>query len=271
MLGYGISPDFTERLKATLRGVLSRKRSVIVSAARHSLGAAQRRMWEQSSGIQLLSRAEAQALETRGFALGQKKCAVIRNGVFPPDEGRGLGLRSDVDAFIARHKKFCVIGGRIEPRKNQCALLEIAALAHIPMVFAGAMNHRHGSYARRFVELVKMRENVLYAGAVSRPYFQALLLECHQHISVSLFEVSSLVDLEARAAGAWIISSKSGYAQEFLDGGAYMCDPWSYESIEQSVGAAWAKQGRAARMNVPSWDDAGDRLADLYKQVLALS
>jgi hypothetical protein len=87
-------------------------------------------------------------------------------------------------------------------------------------------------------------------------------------VSASLFEVSPLVDLEARALGAWAVSSEQGYGAEFLDAGALLCDPWLRESIRAVVARAWNSPERPGEMDVPDWANAAADLEHLYWEVL---
>ena len=268
LLSSGVSPDLTERVKAVMRGLVSRAWPAVKTAAGLPLRAAQAALWRQCSGAQVLSHAERRALEERGFIFEGKISRIVRNGVFPPSHGVAFRDDTGIPAFVAKHPKFCLVGGRIEPRKNQCVILELGELFAIPIIFAGAINERHAGYARRFKELIKGRENILHVGEIPRGEFDSLLNRCHLHVSASLFEVSSLVDLEARAAGAWIVSSKCGYAAEFLDEAAFICDPWSPPSIAVAIKKGWSQTGRAVAMPVPTWDLTGEALLKMYAEII---
>lgn len=261
---------FSERLKAVARGATTRNRAVIVVAARHGIKGAARELWALASGVQLLSAAEREELARQGFSCTGKAAVVVRNGVDPAPaagEFRDAALAS----FIRQHARFAVSGGRIEPRKNPLAVLRAAADLSIPLVFAGHLNERHRGYCREFLRAVAACPTAYYAGGVAREEFGRLLRAAHVHVSASLFEVSPLVDLEARALGCTVVATRESLGTEFLDAHAELCDPWSDDSIRAALERVWAQTERAPAMSVPSWDAAGEPLLELYRAARGLT
>jgi glycosyltransferase involved in cell wall biosynthesis len=264
----GVGGDFSERLKALARSVGSSNAAVGVEAVRRSVGSARCELWALSAGCQLLSQAEQKELLEQGLAFEGKATELVRNGV---DLAAGdLPMEpAEITEFIRQNPRYGVVGGRIEPRKNQLEVVRLASGLGIPLIFAGQLNHRHRQYCRDFKRSVAGQAQMLYAGGVSREVFAQLLKHAQLHVSASLFEVSPLVDLEARALGCRVVATRASLGTEFLDDYAELCDPWSADSIKTAIAKAWTAQEPAPPMPVPSWDDTADPLLKLYRAAMA--
>jgi glycosyltransferase involved in cell wall biosynthesis len=219
------------------------------------------------TGVQLLSLSERRELEEQGFSLAGKTAEVVRNGVEPVAEEE-VAPGSRTADFAARHPRFAAVVGRIEPRKNQIEIARLASKHGIPLLFAGQENPRHAAYGAEFRQLIEDDDTLCHAGTLSRPEVAGLFQRAHVHVSASLFEVSPLVDLEARARGCRIVASRESHGTEFLDEYCELCDPWSSDSIERALLAAWQPQLRAPAMAVPTWDQSAEVLARMYQQIL---
>lgn len=268
LLGLGLGADSSERLKALARAISSRNLKAAGMALRLAAPEAKRRLWSLTSGIQLLSHAEYGELRKQGFDFTGRAAVVVRNGVSPATVEQAAPDPA-LATFVVKHPRFAVVGGRIEPRKNQLEVLEIVAELGIPTVFAGAENRRHRGYCDKFRRQILGNERMLYLGNVSRGGFARLLQLAHMHVSASLFEVSPLVDLEARALGRRVVATASSFGVEFLDAGATICDPWDRASIRAAIDTAWTAQEPVGHLPVPTWDDTGTPLVELYRQARA--
>ena len=267
LIRLGFGGDTSERLKALARAMTNANSAAAGMALRSSAARAKRALWQLTSGIQLLSLAEKKELIRQGFDFGHKDSCIVRNGVSAPT------LKADVPSaalaeFATRFPRFGVVGGRIEPRKNQLEILRVASELQIPTVFAGTQNLRHRNYCKDFLREIAGCANMLYLGSISRNDFAHLLTQSEMHISASLFEVSPLVDLEARAIGRRVVATASSFGVEFLDEFATICDPWSRGSIRAAMIATWEATGPVTRLPVPAWDEAAEPLRELYERSL---
>ena len=259
----GAPAGLSERLKAVARGATTRSPGVLAAALGSGLPAAASELWALSTGIQLLSLAERGELERQGCAFAGKVAVLIRNGIDPAGQGSGLSSEQLV-RFIGIHPRYAVVGGRVEPRKNQIEVLRAAQSLGIPIVFVGHLNHRHGGYCREFLQAVGEYESACYAGGLPRAEFAQVLRQAHVHVSASLFEVSPLVDLEALACGCRVVATRASLGTEYLDDQAELCDPWSSDSIRGALQRTWTRPERGTPMAVPAWEDTAAPLLELY-------
>jgi glycosyltransferase involved in cell wall biosynthesis len=126
---------------------------------------------------------------------------------------KGLANSTDRASGSTRNAGGTVLcAGRIEPRKNQMAVVEIAkANPDICFLFLGKKNWNHKKYIRRFEIAVASYENIKWRDHVSLSELQHLITSARAYISLSWFEVSSLIDLMALASQTPSILSTGSY------------------------------------------------------------
>ncbi len=123
-------------------------------------------------------------------------------------------------------RRHFLIAGRIESRKNQLSVLQVARLyPDDEFVFAGQPNETEPGYRKKFVSLLSMSPNCRQVGQLD---FGALL----QHIafadaviSPSWFEVMSLINLYAFALDTPIIASRHTFDGDLIKEGVTRYDP----------------------------------------------
>jgi glycosyltransferase involved in cell wall biosynthesis len=169
----------------------------------------------------------------------------------------------------------CMVG-RIEARKNQIAVLRVLNRMAISGVFVGSENPRHQRYCRRFRDMIANSKS-RYVGPLSHSETLGVMRRARLHISASWFEVSSMVDLEAFAAGCGVVSSLCGGTQEILGNRAEYVMPDSEDSIEAAVvkmleRVSTGESGCLSRSGDKpvgeTWEELGQRLAHLYRQCI---
>jgi glycosyltransferase involved in cell wall biosynthesis len=151
--------------------------------------------------------------QRRSCPPGLHGCNVIENGVALPYP-REAPLRQE----------FALVMGRICPEKNAHAALEAGALAGVPVVIAGrAFPYReHQRYLRDKIEPLLNRDHSgirhTFLGPVSLGQQQRLMTQarCLLHPTLAP-ETSSLVAMEALAAGTPVISYRSGALPEIVE------------------------------------------------------
>lgn len=106
---------------------------------------------------------------------------------------------SRVSARNARGNVLCA--GRIEPRKNQMAVVEIAKEnPDFRFLFLGKKNWNHPTYMRRFEAAVSKHDNIEWRDYVPLLELQNLIAGARAYINLSWYEVFSLIDLMALTA-----------------------------------------------------------------------
>ncbi len=113
---------------------------------------------------------------------------------------------------------FVLCAGRIEPRKNQIAVLEIArAHPELQFLVVGRVNRNHKAYVRAFRRRIDKLPNVEWRDHVPVQELVALMKQARAYISLSWFEVFSLIDLMANALGVPSVLSTGSYLFDELD------------------------------------------------------
>jgi glycosyltransferase involved in cell wall biosynthesis len=191
-----------------------------------------REMIALSDSVILLSEAERSRLAA--IDAKPRSARVIRNAV-----PVSVGSRPDADLFARQFgiKDYVLCVGRIEPRKNQVALLHALRGLGMPLVLIGqtvnddyrAIIDRHRWPETRVLDRLPTASPLLlsaYAGA------RAFVLP-------SWAEGGPLAALEAEAAGCnLVLSNASGEEEYFLDRATY-CDPADPESIRNAIREAF--------------------------------
>lgn len=207
------------------------------------------------------SAAEARQIEER-FGI-QRPFVVVPNGVdsetfYPPQSPWPEGRQGVLYA------------GRIDPCKNQLALIRALAGSSVPLTLVAqppdgtAYYERCRSEAGASVEFVPWQ-----TPAELRRYFQ----RARVHACVSWYETVGLAGLEAALCGcASVITSRGGTRDYFGDEAEY-CDPANVESIRQAVDRALEhgpKESLSERIRSEfTWQRAAECTLSGYEQVLS--
>jgi glycosyltransferase involved in cell wall biosynthesis len=170
-----------------------------------------REIWTKySSNIQFQCVSETQRLSCPP---GLEKIPVILNGVALP-------------ASIEKKADFAVVLGRICPEKNQHAALQAGSLAGIRVLLGGQVfpYQDHRTYFQdKITPLLHQDGSAIahdFLGPLASPKKQQLLAQakCLLHPTLAP-ETSSLVAMEALAAGTPVIAYPSGALPEIIDHG----------------------------------------------------
>jgi len=198
-------------------------------------------------------------LEDFGGIEGAEFCC-IRNGYIGEAEKSSNPAGERYDLCVA---------GRVEARKNQRKILEVAEAMGLKAVFVGGENPNHKSYCKSFRRAIEDSRSQ-YVGARSHAETLELMRRSRVHVSASWFEVLSLVDLEAYGAGCAVVSSECGGTREILGDNAEYINPGDGEDLRRGIDAALGKAGKAhPALKTPDWDEVGAQLLGVYQQVLA--
>ncbi|MFZ2890857.1 glycosyltransferase [Sulfuricurvum sp.] len=123
------------------------------------------------------------------------------------------------ECFLEKEKNLIVCAGRIESRKNQIVVLKIAKLnPDKKFVFVGNYNDTDKKYVNLFKKIASNINNVEVVSGLNKNEYYQYLCRADIFISLSYFEVVSLVELDAFAAGCKMIIGKYSYITEFIDG-----------------------------------------------------
>jgi len=170
------------------------------------------------------------------FGVLETKVKVIPNGVdeeiFDPEKIDSQEAFKKVGV-----KDFVLEVGRIEPVKNQIALI-MQIPSQIPLVFVGRKGHEE--YYKRVKDLAAARGNVFFFEEVEHGCLPDFYVLAKVHALPSLRETPGLASLEAGIMGCNIVSTNRGPTYEYFGEHAWYCDPCKPESIKDAVEKAFS-------------------------------
>lgn len=213
------------------------------------------------------SEAEAEQL-TRYFRIPRNKIRVIPNGV---DAAYAAGSPK---LFVERFgfKNFFLCVGRIEPRKNQLALIRAHHGMKIPLVLIGKAVSRYTDYETRCRR--EAGPNVHFVGYLppDSELLQSAYAACDTFALPSWFETPGLAALEASLAGAKLVITEGGSTREYFGEDAQYVSPNRITDIRSKMEQAQhqSKNGslrERIRKNY-LWERVAEKVADCYEEIL---
>jgi glycosyltransferase involved in cell wall biosynthesis len=165
------------------------------------------------------------------------KSVVVPNAVdlsSLPDVVRGQ------EALFESRKAVAVVG-RIEPIKNQLAVIQaLADQPAVPILIIGrrSSDPKHDDYCNQVVAAGRNRGNVRFIDEIPHDEVMALLTTAKVHVLASFRESPGLATLEALHAGCNIVTSTATYCPidyySFEEFGS-QCNPFSINSIRKAI------------------------------------
>jgi glycosyltransferase involved in cell wall biosynthesis len=204
------------------------------------------------------SRAEQEQIETR--------FGVVRPAVIVPNA-------ADAETFgpsptgPAQERTGVLCVGRIEPRKNQLALIEALRGTGIPLTLVG----QAGRFSRKYYWRCRQAADADVRFIDAQPPAQLCRLYhgARVHACVSWYETPGLVSLEAALCGCALVATPGGCTREYFGEVANYAQPDDPASIHDAVtqalkhGPSTALAERVAREY--TWDAAAARTAEAYE------
>ncbi len=205
------------------------------------------------------------------FDMRNMNYLVVPNGV-ELDE-KLLNISEDVFYEKFKLKEFILCPARIEPRKNQVALINALKGCDYPVVFVGGINNKHKKYIKEFLNLINDNNNLFYLGKLEKEALFSAYKLARVTVLPSWFETTGLVGLEAGAMGSNIVMTEKGYTQEYYGNMVSYCDPSNYDSIRSSIDNAIEfnyKNNEFIRLikNKYTWNMAAEKTYEAYRQIL---
>lgn len=161
--------------------------------------------------------------------------------------------------------------GRIDPHKNQLALIHALKGTGIPLTLVGPTHPHHGEYYRQCARAADGGVTMLPAqphSSLARLYAAAAV-----HAMPSWFETTGLTSLEAALCGSAVVTTDRGWAREYFLSDAEYCNPASRSGIRDAIeGAMAAGPSEDLRQRVRThytWDAAAEATLEGYKILLA--
>lgn len=188
--------------------------------------------------------------------------AIVPNGVDP--------ARFDDRGVPFEDRDFVLCVGRIDPHKNQLALIRALRGAGKKLVIVGYDHPDHPDYVRACREAGEGW--VEFIGGRPQAELRDVFAAARVHVVASWFETTGLVSLEAALSGCSVVTTGRGHAAHYFGDRAFYCDPADAKSIRGAVEAAWEHPpGPDVRRHVLdnfTWDHVARATNDAYRRVL---
>jgi len=213
------------------------------------------------------SQAEARQL-VRYFAVPRRKIRIVPNAAC--DHFAGASAAPFEQEFGLR--RFVLCPGRIEPRKNQLALIEALRGSGLCLVILGQPAVGFEWYFRRCRQ--RADENVVFLPALRHddPLLASAYAAADCVVLCSWFETPGLAALEAALCGTHVVVPSRGSAREYFDTLAEYADPGDLRSIRRSVLRARGRKPDAKLARHVSrhftWANAAAATLRAYRQAL---
>jgi len=204
----------------------------VVRAALPQLPSWRKRLYDGADLLLPNSQAEAEQL-ARLFRVSEAKIRVVPNGAdrrFAAADPQPFRDFTGLDRFL-----LCV--GRIEPRKNQLALIRAAAGTGIPLVLIGDTVPGHERYADRCRRLAGADADVRFVGRLASddPLLASAYAACSTLALVSWYETPGLAALEAALTGTPLVLPAGGCCREYFGDRAEYVAPNDLAAIRRAV------------------------------------
>ncbi len=165
-------------------------------------------------------------------------------------------------------KDFVLCVGRVEPRKNQCTLIEVfRKLPHLKLVLIGDFHD---------LDLVSVYKNYAASNVYffNRLPFEELVSAfgaARLHVLPSWYELPGLVSLEAAAAGCRIVSTSWGTAKDYFGDRIHYCEPDQPESIKRAILESFDSDSPKELCEYVnetfSWEKTAQQILDCYSRL----
>lgn len=149
----------------------------------------------------------------------------------------------------AAERSGVVCVGRIEPRKNQLALVRAVRGLPVRLGIVGDCGARHRAYFDQIRR--EAGDNVSFTPAMGHEQLVALYRQSLVHVNVSWYETPGLASLEAGVCGCRLVVTPGGCTREYFGDHALYADPSSPASIRAAILAATS--GGAPEPDPESW------------------
>ena len=259
LAGYWAEPRLLVRRLAACAGLVVRDLWPGVSSWR-------RKLYQSVDLLLPNSHAEAEQL-VRYFGVPARRIHVVPNGADPRFQ------TADPEPFARQvgGPGFVLCAGRIEPRKNQRALLRALHGSGLRVVLLGDAVPGHEAYlaeCRRAAD-----ERVQFVGALRHddPRLASAYAACGCLALCSWYETPGLAALEAGMSGAPLVLPHGGSAREYFGPHAEYVRPTDLRGIRRAVTEA-LRRGRSAELaeqtaGTFSWAAAALVTLEAYRRV----
>jgi glycosyltransferase involved in cell wall biosynthesis len=214
---------------------------------------------DASHAVALLANTEAESIKKDAGWAGA-------NGHLVPN---GSPERDETPNFVkpwADRDTPIICVGRIEPRKRQAEVAEIAAAQGIPIHFVGALASPETTYSKRFTDAVSANDGLEWSNYLPNNEVLSMYGNSKVLLNASWVEVQSLVDIEAASAGCFVVNAGPGSSREWLGPAVVNVPPGDVSAaVIAAHDLSKRAEGPGGAPYDRTWESAVKDLEGLYK------
>lgn len=257
-----LSDDGIEYLKAIARrfknGEKIKSRSYLLSGHARSV----RKVAE--GALALLPNSES---EYRRFVARygvERPYRVIPNGI-------NAAVATEVRAKVPQYEGAVLCMARIEPLKNQLALIRALSGTELTLFIHGQASPNHAAYYEACRREAGPNVHILPWIREEEKIYQ-IYTSAKVHALPSHFETTGLSSLEAAAMGCNVVVTDRGDVRDYFGDHAWYCDPDEVASIREAVleahAAPYEPGFRQHILHRYTWQRAGEETLKAYRDAL---
>lgn len=168
--------------------------------------------------------------------------------------------------------------GRIEPRKNQLAIVEAfkalqkeGKLKDYYLIFIGAMTKHSFAYPELFKKAIADNPQIIYVGFQTPDILASAMAHQGVYVQASWFETTGLVSLEAALSGMQIVAS-GDRIEEYLKDSANYFEPSNDEMLKNAILEAVLRPKNLTAIQNEiksqySWENTAKQTIEVYKNL----
>ena len=263
--------DNQERIKAIARYIKDKNSRNIATKNLWKIGYTKMQNYVVNNVDYFLPNSEMEMDEfCKYFGLKKENYSVIPNAI-------DLNIvkmqdNSETPGEFEVYKDAIICVGRIEPRKNQLALVKALDGLGYKLILVGAVSDNQKAYFEQIKEIMDRNEQFYYIPKIENSKLYQLYKVCKVSTLPSWLDTPGLVSLEAAAMGCNLAISTKGSTVEYFKDFAEYCLPDDLESIRNAIIKAYSSENKKELsqyiLDNYTWEIAANKTLDCYKKLL---
>lgn len=137
--------------------------------------------------------------------------------------------------WLSDYDRWIIVPGRIEPFKNQLAVIDALDSVNVGVMFAGATSTTHKKYIKTFMDSISTKSKFHYLGLLDQGLLKSFFAIVDVVLLPSWSETTGLVGMEGAVNNCQLVLTSRGYTKEYYEDYSYYCSPDNNESISGAV------------------------------------
>ena len=271
LINSHISIDNEEKIKAFVRYIKDKNSRNIATRNLWTIGYTEMQNYVVNNVDYFLPNSQMEMDELcKSFGIKKKKYKVIPNAI---DADIAIQQeKTDVPEEFEQFKDAIICVGRIEPRKNQLALVKALDQSGYKLVLVGEVSNNQRGYFAKIKKIIDRNPSFYYLPRVENSKLYQLYKVCKVSTLPSWLDTPGLVSLEAAAMGCNLAISPKGSTTEYFANYAEYCLPNDIDGIRNAIDRAYKKEKndtlKKRIFENYTWEIAGRKTLEAYKELI---